>query len=92
MASLKGTMSSILEDPKVKLLVGMRVSEDEILVLKCPDCGEYGQYDDASYFFCRNCEMGYRCLPVGADTTGYGRYITIDKTITVADVLREESE
>ena len=84
-------MSSILEDSRVRRKLADATPADDILVLKCPDCAEWGYYGDASTFHCRFCGTNFACIPPGGVPPNWS-YILVDKTITVADVLKEEEE
>ena len=85
-------MPSILEDSRVRRKLADATPADDILVLKCPECDEWGYYGDNSVFRCRFCEVSFKCISAGAETPK-GRYIVDDGVITtVADVLKEESE
>ena len=84
-------MPSILEDSRVRRKLADATPADDILVLKCPECGEWGYYGDGSVFACRGCGLWFPCIPMGAEPPKH-RYIVLDKTTTVADVLKEEEE
>src|ERR1017187_7390401 len=48
-------MKDIWKDPSVKGALKQGRSPDDIMVMACPQCGEWGYYNQGSHFYCRHC-------------------------------------
>ena len=60
-------MSDIWKDPQVKEALKSGRSADDIAVLSCPQCGEWGYYNEGSHFSCRFCDRNWYCLSEGEE-------------------------
>ena len=79
----------IWKDPNVKAALKQGRLADDIAVLACPRCGEYGYYNEGSHFSCRFCNMTWYCCSEGEDPPDDRLYIFLDGTITLADTVTE---
>lgn len=75
----------ILKDPSVKERLAEGRTPDDIAVLSCPNCGEYGYYNEGSSFYCRFCDVGFYVCDDN-ETPPLGPHMFLDSATTLADL------
>jgi hypothetical protein len=80
-------MSDIWKDPSVKAALKQGRSPDDIAVLSCPKCGQWGYYNQGSSFFCRKCRQGWYCCSEGEEPPDDRLYLYLDEFTTLADTV-----
>lgn len=81
----------IWKDPAVKEALRDREAYD-IAVIRCPECDQYGYYNEGSSFSCRFCDLMF--LVVGEDEShpeGY-RTVPADEVVRLDDTITECSD
>ena len=75
------------EDPNIKAALKERSPED-VMTMRCPECGEDSYYNQGSHFMCYFCDRLYYAanedeLDAGMD----GPFVLCEDACTVADLM-----
>lgn len=82
-------MSDIMKCPGVKGAIKEGRPLDDIAVLECPRCGQWGYYNQGSNFYCRKCRVGFYCCSEDEDPPDFRPYVRLDTFTTVADLIND---
>jgi rubrerythrin len=80
-------MSDIWNDPNVNDALKEGRPSSDIAVLRCPQCGTLGYYNEGSHFSCRRCGTGFECLSEDEEPPLDGSpYIYLDGVMQLEDL------
>jgi hypothetical protein len=82
----------IWKDPAVQAALKEGRSADDIAVLPCPNCGEYGYYNEGSHFYCRFCNKGFSCLTEDEEPPEGVPYLYLEGHTTLADTVTDVTD
>ena len=85
-------MSDIWKDPNVKAALKEGRPPDDIAVLQCPKCAEWGYYNEGSHFYCRTCQHGFHCVSEGEEVPDDRPYLFLEGSTTLADLTQSNFE
>lgn len=78
------TETDILNDPRVRSALEDGLSENEIKILDCPQCGYFGYFNQGNYFVCRFCDKTFDVLSEGKSPEG-SISVRADRAVSLAD-------
>jgi hypothetical protein len=81
----------IWKTPEVKAALQSRPADD-IAVLACPRCGEWGYYNEGSHFSCRFCERTWYVCSEDEEAPDDRAYMRLDGHTCLTDTLPVEGE
>jgi len=79
----------IWKDPSVKAALKEGRPADDIMVLACRKCGQWGYYNQGSHFYCRHCKIGYAVLSEGEEPGDTEPIVYASEAITLADTVQQ---
>lgn len=82
----------IWKDPNVKAALKEGRPAEDIAVLTCPKCREWGYYNQESHFSCRYCKCGFYYCSEGEDPPDDRPYLILDGFTTLADTVMCDEE
>ena len=85
-------MSDIWKDPNVQAALKSGRPADDIAVLRCPKCDEFGYYNQGSHFWCRFCKEGWYCCSEDEDPPADRQYLYLDGFVSLADTVTETTD
>lgn len=80
-------MSDIWKDPNVKAALKEGRPAEDIAVLSCPKCGQWGYYNQGSSFWCRHCKQGWYCCSEGEEPPPDRQSLYLDGFTSLADTV-----
>ncbi len=80
-------MSDIWKDPSVQAALKAGRDVEDIAVLACPNCGQWGYYNEGSHFYCRHCNRGWACLTEDEEPPDDRPYMYLEGFTTLADTV-----
>lgn len=81
----------IWKDPSVKeALKGGRAASD-IAVIACPECNQYGYYNEGTTFSCRFCDLTFYVLSEDEEAEGR-RTVSADEVIRLDDTITNPTD
>lgn len=84
----------IWKDPNVQAALKEGRHADDIMVLRCPECAQYGYYNQGSSFYCRFCDAAFYCCSENESAPEGRAYLRLDESdcITLADTVTEPGD
>lgn len=84
----------IWKDPNVQAALKAKRSASDIMVLRCPECHEYGYWNEGSHFTCRFCDLSYYCCSEDESPPESCAYLRLDESdcVTLADTVTETTD
>lgn len=82
----------IWKDPAVKEALREGRSANDIVVLRCPDCNQYGYYNEGSGFSCRFCDLTFLVMTEGEIPPQGYRTVMSEDAVRLDDTLTECTE
>jgi len=85
--------NKIWKDPMVKEALAEGRSADDIAVLRCPECNQWGYYNQGSHFSCCPCKKRWYVCSEDEEPPDDGRpYLMLDGYTSLADTVGEDEE
>jgi hypothetical protein len=85
-------MGDIWKDPQVTSALKEGRPADDIMVLPCPLCGEWGYYNQGSHFSCRLCDKTWSVLSEDEEPTGGVPHIYAIDVTSLTDTITDTTE
>lgn len=82
-------MADIWKDPRVKGALREGRTSDDIWLLECPRCNEWGYYNQGSRFYCYKCKVGFCVLGEDEEPGDTEPIVYASEAITLADTVCE---
>lgn len=87
---LANSRVDIWSDPNIFAALKSGRTPYDIAVLRCPECGRLGYYNQGSSFRCRICNLGWAIITEDEDRPPDHPYLILDEVTTLADATGEE--
>ena len=78
---------NIWQDPSVKAALKDGRLADDIAVLQCPKCHQWGYYNQGSHFYCRACKEGWYVCSENEEPPSDRQYLVLDGFTSLADTV-----
>lgn len=84
----------IWKDPNVQAALKEGRRADDIMVLRCPQCDQFGYWNEGSHFTCRFCDRSWYCLTESESKLEGVPCLRLDESdcITLADTVTETTD
>ena len=82
----------IWKDPYVKERLKEGRPAWDIAVLRCPECNQFGYYNEGSTFSCRFCDLTFYVVSEGEDREVGVRTVSSDEVIRLDDTVTETTD
>lgn len=82
----------IWKDPCVKEALKNGRFAGDIAVLECPECNNWGYYNEGSTFSCRFCDLTFYVVSEGDDRREGVRTVSADEVIRLDDTVTETTD
>lgn len=82
----------IWKDPNVMAALKEGRAASDIAVLPCPECNEYGYYNDGSHFSCRFCNRTWLVVTEDDEPPEGTPFMSTDNVISLADTVTDTTD